>query len=176
VLSGPWGCSGEPGREARFLDRWLAEHAAGLGSADRQRLVTTLLACQTRHDVDALLLLAVIEQESGYDPDARSRRGARGLMQLRPATARDLAGRLGIDGDLDDPAKNVRLGAAYLADLKERFGTWPVALAAYHSGPTRIRRLEWSGRKIPASYASRVLERYERMQAAFSQDGGRADD
>ena len=72
-----------------------------------------------RAAVDPLLVAAVVREESSFNPLARSRVGARGLMQLMPDTARPLARARGMDfrdGDmLDDPAANVELGAAYLA-------------------------------------------------------------
>ena len=68
------------------------------------------------------------------DPGARSRAGARGLLQLMPATAREL----GLDRD--DPAANVLAGARYLRQLLNRFGDRELALAAYNAGPTAVER------------------------------------
>ncbi len=79
----------------------------------------------TEEGVDPDLAEALLRTESGGDIEARSRVGARGLMQLMPATAREIAGREGIslDGedDLDDPRKNVRIGVIYLRDMLRRF-------------------------------------------------------
>jgi soluble lytic murein transglycosylase len=91
------------------------------------------------------LLYAVIRQESLYRVDAVSSAGATGLMQLRPGTARDVARDLGADApsrvDLLDPTVNVRLGAARLAALLERFDDGIVpALAAYNAGPAAADR------------------------------------
>lgn len=89
--------------------------------------------------LDPALVLAVIQAESSGRPRAVSRAGARGLMQLMPATADDVARRHGIrlrgPDDLFDPALNVRLGALYLASLKRVFGDDPrLYLAAYNAG------------------------------------------
>jgi len=94
---------------------------------------------------DRLLLYAVTWQESKFDPLARSRSDALGLMQLKLATAADEAHRLGLpaprEADLFDPGKNLRLGAGYLGRLLRRFDGRPVvALAAYNAGPTAARR------------------------------------
>jgi soluble lytic murein transglycosylase len=88
------------------------------------------------------LLLAVARQESQFDPRAVSPAGARGLMQLMPATARAVARELAIayrpEALLAEPAFNLRLGAHYLGRQLERFGEPALALAAYNAGPGRV--------------------------------------
>ena len=90
------------------------------------------------------LVLALIRQESGFITDAQSPVGARGLMQLMPATAEQIAKSLKVrfnPGKLDDPDFNVRLGRAYLGDLLEDFeGSYILTLAGYNAGPSRARR------------------------------------
>ena len=85
---------------------------------------------------------AVIRSESLYDRRARSGAQAHGLMQLRLPTAAEMARRLGLprpDAEaLFDAPTNIRLGAAYLRELRQRFGAWPLVLAAYNAGPQRI--------------------------------------
>ncbi len=88
---------------------------------------------------------AVIRQESAFAPGAISHAGAIGLMQLMPATAREVAGKTGRSPpqrpDLIDPALNIALGTAYLAEMQRRFNGHPlVASAAYNAGPTAVRR------------------------------------
>lgn len=85
-------------------------------------------AAADRHRVDAEVLHALIEVESGYHADAVSRRGARGLMQLMPATLE----RYGVD-DPFDPAANIDAGARYLRYLFDQFGMRG-GLAAYNAG------------------------------------------
>ncbi len=93
------------------------------------------------------VLYAMIRQESAFDPRARSRAGARGLMQLMPATGRELARRLGMPWSparLTDPSFNVRLGTTYFRDVLAMFDdNLELALAGYNGGPYRIKRL-WS--------------------------------
>jgi soluble lytic murein transglycosylase len=97
-------------------------------------------------NVEPALAHAVIRQESSFRPAAVSRSNARGLMQLLPSTAKDVARRLGVQypGDdrlLTDPATNVLLGSAYLDHLLERFdGSYVLAVVAYNVGPTRLSR------------------------------------
>ncbi len=95
--------------------------------------------------IPAPLLFAMIRQESAFDPGAVSRSGARGLMQLMPATGRELAQRMRLDfsnGRLSEPEFNVRLGSSYFRQLLEMFdGSEELALAGYNGGPYRIKRL-----------------------------------
>lgn len=86
------------------------------------------------HDVDVRLIHAVIEQESNYQARARSTKGARGLMQLMPATARHYGVR-----NSYDPKSNLEAGVRHLKDLLNRLDL-PVALAAYNAGEGTIQR------------------------------------
>jgi len=88
------------------------------------------IACE--FGLPARLLDAVIAQESGYNPKARSAAGAMGMMQIMPGTARSL----GLAYPLD-PIANMRAGARYLRVQKNRFGRMDLALAAYNAGPER---------------------------------------
>ena len=94
-------------------------------------LISTVAAA---HDVDLRLVHAVIEQESNYQARARSRKGARGLMQLMPATARQYGVR-----NSYDPKANLEAGVRHLKDLLSRLDL-PTALAAYNAGEGTIQR------------------------------------
>lgn len=91
-------------------------------------------AVAATHQVDARLIHAVIEQESNYQARARSKKGARGLMQLMPATARQYGVR-----NSYDPKANIEAGVRHLKDLLSRLEL-PTALAAYNSGEGTVRR------------------------------------
>jgi soluble lytic murein transglycosylase len=91
------------------------------------------------------LLLAITRQESAFDRDAVSRAGARGLMQLMPGTASDVARKMRLPFSTErlttDGAYNVLLGRAYLEKLIDDFaGSYPLAIAAYNAGPGRVRQ------------------------------------
>lgn len=91
------------------------------------------------------LVLAIIRQESGFDREAISPAGARGMMQLMPGTAKQVSQALSVPYSRDklttDPGYNIRLGRAYLAEMLERFdGSPPLAMAAYNAGPHRVDR------------------------------------
>jgi soluble lytic murein transglycosylase-like protein len=96
-----------------------------------------------RQGVPRSLLLAFLRRESGFDAEARSSVGARGLMQLLPGTAREVAARHGISlsRGLGDPGLNLEIAAAMIADLMSEFGgRTEVVAAAYSAGPAKARR------------------------------------
>ena len=88
-----------------------------------------------QNDVDAKLVRAVIRVESGYQQRARSPKGAMGLMQLMPETARQYA-----VADPYDPASNIEAGIKHLKGLLQRFPTVALALAAYNAGEATVQR------------------------------------
>lgn len=110
-----------------------------------------------RYRLEPGLIHAVIAAESGYDPEAVSKAGAVGLMQLMPATA----ARYGVK-DRRDPAQNIRAGTHYLSDLLKRFKSLSLALAAYNAGEGAV--IDY-GHRIPPfhetqEYVRKVLSYY----------------
>lgn len=98
---------------------------------------------------ETALVLGVIRQESAFDPEAVSSAGARGLMQLMPATAKSVAKKLGLKYSKDkltaDTQFNIALGRAYLAELlDDHGGSYVLAIAGYNAGPRRVS--EWTAR------------------------------
>ena len=89
------------------------------------------------------LIKAVIRAESGGDPSAVSTHKAKGLMQIRALAEKDALERLKVEkGDLFDPDYNILIGTTYLKILHDRFkGDYALVLAAYHLGPTRVRKM-----------------------------------
>jgi len=146
---------------------WASVAVAALGTLLMVRLVMRREASDTREivrqaameaGIDPLLAEAVVHAESGGNPNARSRAGAFGLMQLVLPTASELAGRPVKAHELYDPRFNARLGCRYLARLLRLYdGDVLFALMAYNAGMGRVRR--W--RRIDDASDSRtVLERH----------------
>lgn len=87
-----------------------------------------------RYGLDPDIVTRLIQTESSWNPNAGSSKGARGLMQLTPITAKEM----GYDEVPMDPIENIRAGIGYLSKLHKRFGDYPKALAAYNWGPTNV--------------------------------------
>lgn len=85
-----------------------------------------------RHGIPEDLFLRLVQRESGWNPNAVSHKGATGLAQLMPGTAR----LLGVD--INDPKQNLEGGARYLKMMHAKFGSWKLALAAYNAGPGAV--------------------------------------
>ena len=100
----------------------------------RGQYLATAKAVARQHGVPEDLFLRLVQQESGWNIGAVSPKGATGLAQLMPETARNL----GVD--INDPAENLEGGARYLARMYARFGSWKLALAAYNAGPEAVER------------------------------------
>lgn len=101
---------------------------------ERQDIAPIVQDAARRAALDEAVVWAVIEKESGFDPCAVSRKGALGLMQLMPDTAREL----GV-GDVFDLEENIRGGARYLRRLLDRYGgDLALALGAYNAGPSAV--------------------------------------
>lgn len=129
------------------------------------------------YGIDPFLVTSIILVESGFQEHAQSTKGASGLMQLMPDTARWVASQLGYpqfdEKKLFDPNLNVQLGTWYLASLYRQFGDWVIALAAYNGGHGNVQKwldeARWSGEAetvedIPFGetrfYVSRVVRTY----------------
>lgn len=115
--------------------------------------------------VDPLLVASIVAKESSFKSRVVSRKGAVGLMQLRPWVAEDVATRSDVEWNglatLHDPSLNVRLGITYYKELIERFdGDVHLALAAYNNGPTRLSRRLRNGSFSGSRYADSILALY----------------
>lgn len=119
------------------------------------------------YDIDPLLILAMIKTESDFRRKVVSRKGAVGLMQIRPFIVPALAKEANITyvnaRNLKDGTVNIKLGTHYLAKLIKRFGSLNLALEAYNRGPTRLVRQLNEKKTIQPIYADRVLRNYDRF-------------
>lgn len=146
-------------RSAAYIDERIQHHADQQG-------------------IDADLVRAVVQAESGGDWRAQSNKDARGLMQITPVALEDVRQRADVgDGDLFDVDYNLRVGTTYLSYLLDRFeGNPTLAVAAYHMGPTRVSRglrkypelapremVRRHGGPQTRAYVQKVLETYQQV-------------
>jgi soluble lytic murein transglycosylase-like protein len=118
--------------------------------------------------LDPVLVLAIIEVESGWDPGAVSERDAHGLMQLRLPT---LAGEASPSADPHDPLVNVRAGIRYYARLLRQFRDVELALVAYNAGPRRLRDYLRAEEGVPErfwQYPQRVRREERRLRQSLA--------
>ena len=153
----------------QILDRLSMRHTA-LPERERIALVQAILQEARAQNLDPGLVVAVIEVESAGYHLAVSHVGAMGLMQILPATGKELADRMKIEwkgpDTLFDPIINVKLGTAYLRQLADRYGSVDTALAAYNWGPGRIDRRLRRGATLPSRYIEQVMRAVDRNAMA----------
>ena len=111
---------GESGGNLRYSGRYKGEY------------LPVAKSIAAKHGVPEDLFLRLVQQESGWNPNAVSNKGAMGLAQLMPGTA----AKLGVNPR--DPHQNLEGGARYLSMMYKRFGNWRLALAAYNAGPEAV--------------------------------------
>jgi len=140
----------------------LTSEIRDYGEKARARYAKPIQDAARATRLEAALIHAVISAESGYNPFARSRKGAAGLMQLMPETAK----RYGVKNRLD-PAQNISGGARYLRDLIRLFNNdVQLAVAAYNAGENAVLR---AGNRIPPyqetmTYVPRVMTYYRKYR------------
>ena len=131
-----------------FAQRYPSPHRDTLGEAARE------------FGLDPAIVYSIIRQESRFTPHARSAAGARGLMQIMPATARWIARQMPVQpyrhDMLADPETNIRMGAYYLRRVLDDLGHPLLAAAAYNAGPGRARRWRDEGPLEAAIYAETI--------------------
>lgn len=126
------------------IDQVLAHRSPELGQPLRRRVAEAILQESRAARYDPLFVLGLIETESAFMGDAVSIAGARGLMQMMPATLEYVIALEGLKLTTEeiyrDPAMQVRLAIRYLSRLEKRFRSVELALMAYNGGPERLRQ------------------------------------
>lgn len=159
----------------RQADLMLAIERAAPGSDASTRAVVAREIHRNAllYGFDPLLILAVVVTESGLDFEAMGRlpsgnlSGARGIMQVKPSTARAMAKALGMDepGDdeLHDPAYNLSVGVAYLLQMVHRYQSLRLGIMAYNVGPGALESGLRGESALPEGYYRKVLRTYRRL-------------
>jgi len=148
---------------ARPIPAGAGATSVAAATAKLERLREHIRAAAQKYRLPENLLFAVMAVESNNDHRALSEKGAMGLMQLMPATAKDMY----VD-DAWDPAQNIEGGARYLRILANQYGGDPVqVLAAYNAGPEAVRRAGGAVPNIPETreYVRKVVELWKAYEA-----------
>jgi soluble lytic murein transglycosylase-like protein len=149
--------------EAACDERWP--------SAQREQIAAVqphVQAAARQHQLDPRLINAVIWVESKFNARARGPGGTQGLMQLMPATARELAERLGERSRPLDPGFNVRAGSLYLARMIRKFGgNTDLGLAAYHGGPGHVLKWHKAGKRGVPEGSRKYVEKIHAAEKMF---------
>jgi soluble lytic murein transglycosylase len=163
-----------------FLTQWCRRQLKGRWKKFAPRVAQTIIQESHKYGFDPVFLMAVIENESSFNPEVVGGVGEIGLMQVTPDTGAWIAKMYNIPykgkKSLRDPSSNIRIGAAYMAYLREEFDfEGQLYLAAYNMGSGNVRKA--LGKSIrPKQYSSRVMIRYLRYYAELQKEVTKAYD
>ena len=149
---------------------WLPEK---FGKRSRS-LATAIVRESDKYGFDPVFILAMIQNESGFNPEMRGSHTEIGLMQIKPATAKWISKKANLkykgDQSLLDPVQNVRIGIAFMGLLRDQFESdSPLYISAYNMGARRVREIVADDR-TPKDYVQAVMKRYVAIYAAFAHE------
>lgn len=152
------------------IEQIIKKH--GRRTVPSKQLARTIVEVSASLGYDPIFVAAVIKSESAFNTHARSHKGARGLMQLMPATSSWLVKTNGISkGELSEPRHNLRLGITYLKQLEAQYsGNRLFALVAYNWGPGHVQSATGGKRRVPKEcmkYALTILRDYGNWSKGF---------
>lgn len=159
IVSGLVACAGTPQTQQKIARVPLADTFKAGKHFNNLHLVSLANEAATKYGIDNSLFHALIQQESAWDPIAKSPKGARGLTQIMPSTGKS---ECGLNRDLlYDPKLNLHCGAFYFGKLLHQFRNVKLALAAYNSGATRVARLGRVPRiRETQQYVKRIMKNW----------------
>ncbi len=154
----------------------VKSHRPDMIDAEAWRVAEVILEESIKRRLDPMMVVAVIQVESGFQNNMVSPMGARGLMQIMPDPGKYLTETLSREygfrpaafrpESLDDPLFNIRLGVYYLHDLTKQFQNLNLALTAYNAGPAEIQNRLEKNLELSDEYATAVLDAYQTYQRA----------
>jgi soluble lytic murein transglycosylase len=146
---------------------FLKERKPGVPDDRIKVIANSVYEESRRYDLDYRLILAIMKVESNFRNEAVSRRGARGLMQINPASARIIARESGVEVKgakcLHEPEKNIKIGVSYLSKLRGMFDNMVSALHAYNAGPGKVKKPAGEEKAKTTSFTRKVMSEYRQI-------------
>lgn len=154
----------------RMTDEWLPEKF----SKKSKSVANAIVGEAERYEFDPIFLLAVIQNESMFNPEMRGKHTEIGLMQVKPSTAAWIAKKMGIkyhgEKSLLNPVENIKIGAAYMSMLRDQFDSHSrLYISAYNMGARKVRQVVAED-KMPKEYVQAVMKRYMAIYSAFASE------
>lgn len=150
---------------------FIGNENESLGDHELRTIAEIVYEESSKKKIDYRLVLAIMKIESNFKQDAVSRKGARGLLQVKPSLAKYIAQDVGVhwkdDTTLDEPEKNIKIGVHFFSKLVDDFEGINMALHAYHVGPTRLKEIVSEKKKPEKRYLNLVLDEYDRNKSAL---------
>jgi soluble lytic murein transglycosylase len=148
---------------------YVKDENESLNDSELKTIAEIVFDESSKKKVDYRLILAIMKVESNFRQGAVSRKGARGLLQVKPSLAKYIAQDVGVtwggDATLDEPEKNIKIGVHFFSQLIEDFESINMALHAYHVGPTRLRAIVTEKKKPEKRFLNLVLDEYDRNKS-----------
>lgn len=146
---------------------FLKERKPGIPEDRIQIIANSVYEESRKYDLDYRLVLAIMKVESNFKNEAVSRRGARGLMQIKPSSAKIIARESGVEVKgakcLHEPEKNIKIGVSYLSKLHAMFENMVSALHAYNAGPGRVKKPAGQEMAKTTSFTRKVMSEYRQI-------------
>ncbi|MBC7386230.1 MAG: lytic transglycosylase domain-containing protein [Cryobacterium sp.] len=157
-----------------FIDRMTAEWLPTKHSKKARTLSSAIIHEADKYGFDPVFILAVIQNESGFNPEMRGGHTEIGLMQIKPVTAAWIAKKMKLkykgEKSLLNPVENVRIGIAFMSVLRDQFESHSrLYISAYNMGARRVRQIVADDR-MPKDYVQAVMKRYVAIYSAFADE------
>jgi soluble lytic murein transglycosylase len=147
--------------------QYLKEKKVNTSEEKMKALANSVYKESQEYDIDYRLILAVVKVESNFNNEAISRRGARGLMQIRPSSAKGIARESGVEVKgakcLHEPEKNIKIGVSYLSKLQGMFDNMVSALHAYNAGPSKVKKADPVFGAKTTAFTRKVMNEYQQI-------------
>ncbi len=148
--------------------QYISSFETGLTDDEEKELASVIYFESMKYGYDPKFILAIIQIESTFNPKAVSVVGARGLMQIMPATGKEIATEVALDWNgietLYDPEINISMGMYYLFKMLLKYRDLRLALVAYNAGPGYVDGMLKRGRSLPETYVDKVMGTYEKIK------------